>query len=217
MHDDQQSEIDYAPLSKTAMIALVLSVFSAASVISFLFWFLGIMSIVVALMSLHIFKRNRRNLKGRSLAVIGLIVGIFFTGWGLARFTSHQWWIYRHAEQYTTDWLHWVEDGKLTKAYNHVSQSGSRAQSNAAEAQRDRGLEYFDSEPLKTIRQGKGSIRLNKRLGIIEMGPRVYVTLRYFYEIDEGDFKRAVPITITLTRRFDAGTLKNQWFISALQ
>ena len=217
MHDDQQSEIAYAPLSKTALIALLLSVFSAASVVSFLFWFLGIMSIVIALLSLHIFKRNRGNLKGRSLAVIGLIVGIFFTGWGLARFTSHQWWIYRHAEQYTTDWLHWVEDGKLTKAYEHISESASQARSNAPEDQLARGLEYFDREPLKTVQQGNGSIRLNKRLGIIEMGPRVYVTLRYFYEIDEGDFKRTVPITLTLTRRFDAGTLKNQWFISVLK
>ena len=199
------------------MIALLLSVFSAASVISFLFWFLGIMSIVFALLSLHIFKRNRGNLKGRLLAVIGLIVGIFFTSWGLARFTSHQWWIYRHAEQYTTDWLHWVEDGKLTQAYERVSEAGSRAQGNAAEDQLARGLDYFDREPLKTVQQGNGSIRLNKRLGIIEMGPRVYVTLRYFYEIDEGGLKRVVPITITLTRRFDAGTLKNQWFISVLQ
>ena len=212
----QAEETSYAPISKAAIVAILLAAFSSGGVFTVMLWFLGPMAIAVALISLYTLQRHRGTLRGRWLAISALAIASFFSGWGGARFQSHQWWIYQHAEQYTEDWLGWVEQGKLTQAYTYARASGAANPVTGA-VDPQQGRMFFEQEPLITLRSGKGKLYLRQRAGILEGGNQTIVTLVYEYRIREGQLTRNVPIIVEVNRRFQPNTGRYDWCISNIQ
>ena len=207
-------ESTYVPLSKTAVVALLLALAAAGSVINSLLAFLGPMAIATSLMALYVFRRKKGALRGRKLAVVALCLSFLFTSWGLTRMFCHRWWLYRHADQYTRDWVKWIEEGKLAQAFAHTRGAGAK-NPYTGQVEAFEGEEFFKSEPIKSIRSGKGRLTKPRYLGILETPSRAYVRISYEYVIEEEDGEeRIVPVMVELMRSYHADRNRYNWYVN---
>ncbi len=206
----------YASISVTAVVSFLLALASIGGVFESLLIFLGPMAMAAAVMALYLFRRHRGTLRGKWMAVAGLCIAALFTGWSVGRFVSHRWWLYQHAEQYTRDWLTWVEKGKLAEAFSHTRAAAAKNPETGRVDPRQ-GREFFDVDPLKSVRRGNGELKLSSKLGITEANNTAYIRLRYEYVVSEQGKQRIVPIMIEVTRSYRQDEGGFVWFVTEVE
>ncbi len=206
-------ESTYVPLSITAVVAFLLALLASGGVFVSILSFVGPMAIAVSLMALYLFRFRAGTIRGKGLAMVALGLAVLFTSWSLTRLFCHRWWLYQHAEQYTRDWLQWVEQGKLAEAFAHTRAAGAKNPM-TGQIEANQGREFFDTEGLKVVRSGKAELRSVTRLGILEGDKRAYIRLRYDYAVEENGSERIVPVMIEVMRTYRADYGGYAWFIT---
>ena len=108
--------VHYRPVSKLAVIALLLGLISAVAFINPVLWLFPIGGVVLSLFALRQF-RQAPEMVGRSLAALGLVLSLFFLSAGPVRWQTRRTALMSQAKTHADHWLELVRAGHLPEAH----------------------------------------------------------------------------------------------------
>jgi len=187
---------EYPPVSRLAVLSLVLAIFAGGAVFSPLLVCAAVAGALVAAAALRSIARAERPPLGRTAAVAALLLCVLFGAWGTTWRVARQQVLYAQAKEHADKWLRLVQAGRLQEAYQlHLNQDDRLAPgADLAEHlknNRDSRREFetfFRREPLQQIvAAGAGGharfVRYEEQVDESFAGQKKdLVTLRYVWE-----------------------------------
>ena len=98
-------------------VALLLGMISAVAVIGPLLWILPATAAIFAIVALWRIRASGGRLLGRGMAVLGLVLAIFFGMAGPARTLSREYWLETRADRFAHGFIELLENGKKYEAH----------------------------------------------------------------------------------------------------
>ncbi len=118
---------EYRPVSRLAVISLLLAVGGIGAVMSTLMICLAVAAAALAVAALWSIARADRPPLGRKAALVALLLSLFCGAWGLTWRTVRQQVICDEAQQLADQWLQLVQAGRLQEAHQlHLSRQVAR-------------------------------------------------------------------------------------------
>jgi hypothetical protein len=233
MSDDRfESPVDgagavaqYPSVSVPAVLALLLGVASAGALISPLWWCIPLVAATLAVLALRSIARSERVVLGRRAAVIGLLLGLGFVGWGVTRYYLRQRILQQQAHQHADAWLQLVQQGRLHEAHQlHLGQDQRQTpEADLAKYYRDSREpqrefhSFFDVAPVRDlVDQGAhGRLRFLGDKGVLAEGApgtsSDVITLSYALDYEQDGQPTSLPFLITLVRTRNRGDADARW------
>lgn len=119
---------EYRPVSRLAVISLLLAVGGMGAVIGTLMICLAVAAAALAVAALWSIARADRPPLGRKAALVALLLSLFCGAWGLTWRTVRQQVICQEARQLADQWLQLAQAGRLQEAHQlHLSRAGRQA------------------------------------------------------------------------------------------
>ena len=116
--DSQARELEeYRSVSPFALIALALGLASVLAVGSPSLWVIPVVAVGFAVWALRDLRRNSTSRVGRTAAVTGLLLALFFAGFASTRVLGDRIVHLRQARQVTEQWFQDIRDQQLPAAY----------------------------------------------------------------------------------------------------
>lgn len=223
VHPDDETLAQYASVSRTAVLAVMLGLVSALVLIHPILLVVPLAAIATAVVALRQIATSEGRLLGTWPATAGLCLAALFLGWGLSRQITREGELSRQAQVFANGWLELTRQGKLQRAHQFTLASASRLHSDDSIAEfyaanQDAGdvmKQMFASEPLKTF-TGLGpaaSFQLQAVAGHSQYGFADDVLLRYSLD-QTADGSRKAPLWITVRRTIDPSNGQPDWLIS---
>ena len=196
-------------VSRTAIVTLVLGLFSALTLVSLLLAFVPLLAIILGALSLRGIRASDGRVVGRLPVVIGVCLATFFLGWAATQRFGRELTIEGHGRRFAEAWLALVAEGDLHQAHQMTMPAHNRMQS--AELRRQfyqknpSALEdlnkFFSKSPVKEfIAQGpKVRFRFESPAGGDRAGFQDRLVLKYVYDRGDGG---PVPMWITVRREY---------------
>ena len=164
-HPESDAVAEYPPVSRLAVLSLVLAIVGCGAVFSPLMVCFAVAAALTAAAALWSIARAPRPLLGRKAAVAALLLGVLFGVWGTTWRLVREQMVYAQARQQADKWLQLVQAGRLQEAHQlHLAHENRQAPGadlkeyykNDREA-RFEIESYFRGEPLRQIVQaGEG-------------------------------------------------------------
>lgn len=209
---DETAVTTYRSISLAAVLALLFGCASALALVHPFLWVVPVVAVVTAIFALRGIAREGANLTGRGLAIMGLVLALFFGTWAPARIVTRQMHLYRQARPYADQWLELVRAGQLYEAHQLMKLAGERQKpgsslevfyTNSAEARKD--LDHaFEMKPALTLRSQAENATYEYLGGdgvsSEEGGHIEFVSLRYLMRYEEHGLAKETPIRIVLQR-----------------
>ncbi len=107
----------YRAPSMWGPVALLLGIISAVAVIGPLLWILPVTAAIFAVVALWRIRASGGQLLGRGMAVLGLVLAIFFGMAGPARTLSREYWLETRADRFAHGFIEVLENGKKYEAH----------------------------------------------------------------------------------------------------
>lgn len=221
--DAVSGEGEYRTLHALSVVTMVSGGLCFLALFKPIFWVVPLVVIVLGIASLRALATQPEKV-GRSAALIGLALAIFFGSWGASRYFSRQQWLARHARQYGDAWVELVRTKQLRQAHQLHLRAGQRiapgvtmddyyskhpyAQSNYDS--------LFNRDPLRTFAELTGDVRVElERVDRYEQQLHAdSVTLRYRVIYERLGRERVLPLLVVLRREIDRSTGDHEWFVS---
>lgn len=121
--DDEQ----YRALCLPALLALLSGLASPLVFVSYVFWTLPLLAIVLGAYGLRQIRRYAPTLTGRTAALCGIVLALFFGTAGVAYDTAHRLSLESEARRVAEYWVNLLRTGKLREAHQLTLDPGSRA------------------------------------------------------------------------------------------
>ena len=124
---EEEQLVRYRALHKLAVLALLLGLASALTLIHPLLLFIPAAGAACALVALRTIRANPEEWTGASFAIAGLVLSLFFLGWGVGWSYTRPARIARQTEEFARDWLKLVQQNELYAAHQLRQPAASRA------------------------------------------------------------------------------------------
>jgi hypothetical protein len=119
-------ETAYRTISGWAIAALVLGIFSGAAVLGPILWLIPVFGLAVSWISLRKIKNSEGQLSGGGVAVLGLLLALFFGAAGPARTITRRVWLESRAERFAQAFIDLLERDKPFAAHQLTRPAASR-------------------------------------------------------------------------------------------
>jgi len=124
--EQPEEVVGYRRMSSLAVIALIVAVVSAVSLIHPLLWVVPAAAFVLALSALRQIGRSPE-LAGRNVALSALILALVLGSWSVSWVLTRQAMITRQAREHAERWFDLVREGKLREAHQLTKPAFERA------------------------------------------------------------------------------------------
>jgi hypothetical protein len=115
----------YRSLSVGAILITLLGLLCVLALISPLFWFLPVVTIITAALGLRSLCRNPEK-AGRAGLVLAISLAIFFGAWATTRHFSRQWRLFDESREIADEWMDLISKKRLREAHQLSLQPDSR-------------------------------------------------------------------------------------------
>ena len=126
MSDEVGRDIGYRTVSGWAIAGLLLGILSAAAVVGPILWLIPVFAIVVSAIGLRQIKNSQGQISGWSLAVLGLLLALFFGAAGPARSITRRIWLESRAERFAQAFVDLLEQNKPVAAHELTRPASAR-------------------------------------------------------------------------------------------
>jgi hypothetical protein len=180
----------YRSLSILAVVSLLFGLLAVASLAHPAAWIIPGIAILCSSIALVRIASRPDQLTGRSIALAGLTLGIFFLACAPARYFGDRWILERQARSFVESWLADVQGGRLNRAHQATLEVRERqprgteldefyAQDEQARNERDA---FFNKEvPMQLTQLGQDlEYEFERDLGVFFDRDRAYVTHRFW-------------------------------------
>lgn len=116
----------YRPIHRLALVAIVVGIASAVSLIHPVFLVVPALGFILSLLALRQLPVSDQKQSGRALAILGVCFSLIFASWAFGREYSRQRYLFSHARQYAEEWLDLLRQGKLYEAHQLSMMEGRR-------------------------------------------------------------------------------------------
>jgi hypothetical protein len=207
-------------ISRAALVALVLGLFSALTLVSLLLAFIPLLTIVLGALSLRSIRASEGRVVGAWPAAIGVCMATFFLGWSVTQSFSRELTLEGHGRRFAEAWLALVAKGDLQQAHQMMVPAHNRILS--AELRKEfyeknpKALEelntLFSRPPLNEfIAQGPAvPFRFDTPAGGDRTGYQDRVVLKYLFDRSDGSSQ---PLWITVRREYHVEEGHADWEI----
>jgi hypothetical protein len=215
----------YPPVSRWAVISLLLALVSFAAIFTPLMWFLPLAGAALAIAALRSIHAADELILGKKAAVAGLLLSLLFLSWGTTRYYTRQQTLYRQARQRIETWLELVQAGRLAEAHQlHLEREQRQAPRTdlekhyreTSDARRERKA-FFEQAPLDTIvkvgRRGRVRYVGNDRISLeSSLGERTeVVSQRYALDYEQEGRPQSRDFLVGIARTRDPDTSEARW------
>jgi len=157
---DETELPEYRPLSPLAIISLLLGSLSAGVLVSNALWGFAVVGAVVSLVAIARLSREQGRIAGRTAAMVGLGLSLFFTAYSPAKEQGRKWLLTRDSLPVANEWFEALADGKVELAHQLTREPSNR---NSMDYELLKGYyannldethkldEYASTEPVKSL------------------------------------------------------------------
>jgi hypothetical protein len=122
----QRETIEYEPYSGWTFVALALGILSAVALAGPILWFVPVFAATVAIIALRKIGVSDRRLSGWHIALLGLLLAIFFGIAGPARFISRRYYLETRAARFADKFMELLQQNKPLAAFQLTLPAGVR-------------------------------------------------------------------------------------------
>jgi hypothetical protein len=126
MSSDASREIGYRTISGWAIAGLVLGMLSAAAVVGPILWLIPVFGIAISCIGLAKIKNSEGQLSGWGVAVLGLLLALFFGAAGPARSITRRIWLESRAQRFALAFVDQLEQNKPIAAHQLTRPAAAR-------------------------------------------------------------------------------------------
>ena len=230
-HPEADVVAEYPPVSRLAVLSLVLAIVGSGAVFSPLMICVAVAAALTAAAGLWSIARAPRPLLGRKVAVAALLLSVLFGVWGTTWRLVREQMVYAQARQQADKWLQLVQAGRLQEAHQlHLAHENRQAPGADLKVfyknDRDARFEiesYFRGEPLRQIVQSgeRGNLRFLQReklLNEIYSGQKTdLVTLRYALDSPGKDPSQGLVFLVQIARKVASDDAEAHWELRGVQ
>jgi len=138
---EEEQLVRYRDLNKLALVALLVGLASVLALVHPLLTLVPVVGVACALISLRTIRSNPEIWTGAWLAVIGLVLSLFFLGWGFGWSATRPGRLATQAQRFADDWFKLAQRNELYAAHQLRIDTPSRAPVTA------RLDDYYRSQP----------------------------------------------------------------------
>lgn len=219
---EQQQLVRYRAMSKLAILALLLGLAAVLSLVHPLLLMIPAAGAVCAVVALRTIRANPEQWTGAGLATVGLVLSLFFLGWGLGWTATRPGRLAEQARTFADDWLRLVQKNQLHAAHQLRQPASTRAPLTS------RLAEYYSSQPPDAQEIFRDFADSPAIQALVKAGPEnppefrgvassdhsgVVDTVTLRYRLPAANDQPMWSIHITASRSAAEG---NQWQISAI-
>src|SRR5262249_25362591 len=117
---------DYGRLSGWAIVALMLGVLSAAALAGPILWFIPVVAAAVAIATMRKITTSNRLLTGWHIALLGLLLALFFGMACSARIMSRRYYLEVRAVHFADKFMHLLQENQQAAAFQLTQPAGLR-------------------------------------------------------------------------------------------
>ncbi len=193
---DQQS-VDYRPLSKAALLSLLMGVLSSVAVFHPVLWVVPLLGLAISLGAIWKFTQHGSEFTGRQMAIAGLLLAIVFGTAAPAKWYTSRQLIVRQSQAFADRWIELVRSGELEFASDFKMTPGFRRLAGmtldgwykiAPDAKDAHEMFADDNSVIRLSRMGKaGTVQFVKVLAVIRKNHSDVVRLEYEVSPDATD------------------------------
>jgi hypothetical protein len=126
MSSEAGRETAYRTISGWSVAALLLGILSGAAVVGPILWLIPVFGIAVSWIALAKIKRSEGQLSGWGVAVLGLLLAIFFGAAGPARAITRHVWLESRAEKFAQAFIDLLKHDKAFAAHQLTRNASTR-------------------------------------------------------------------------------------------
>ncbi len=108
---------EYRELSRLAIVALIVAVFSVLAIVHPLLWIAPVLGFVLSTLSLRQLSRPESPTGGKAMSAVALCLSLFFLAYAPTRAISHERMLYQLAQDKATSWLELLRTGRVQEAH----------------------------------------------------------------------------------------------------
>lgn len=157
--------MEYREISRLAVVALVLGIFSVLAIFTSVLWIVPVLAIVFGLVAFYQISRSDV-LTGKTMAMVGMALAAIWLGASVTQTTIQAASFKAHSREMAADWLGLILEGKLKEAHQLTQHPAARAPFKmslasfyAEEDIRQEGLEAFEKQDaVKNIQKHEGEL-----------------------------------------------------------
>jgi hypothetical protein len=219
----QSDTIEYEPYSGWAFVAFVLGVLSAVALAGPILWLVPVFAVVVALIALRKIKASDRRFSGRYIALLGLLLAIFFGIAGPARLVSRRYFLEARAARFAGKFMELLQQNQPLAAFQLTMPAGLRKPLAADQKDLDTKdattrkayIEFLKSAPLKSFledgQQAKIELASATFAASNDVRDDVFVCYRIHFPSDGA--AKATTVFMDVARSLAYGSHTEQWQI----
>ncbi len=230
-HPEADAVAEYPPVSRLAVLSLVLAIVGCGAVFSPLMICVAVAAALTAAAALWAIARAPRPMLGRRAAVAALLLSVLFGVWGTTWRLVREQVVYAQARQQADKWLQLVQAGRLQEAHQlHLAHENRQAPGADLKVfyknDRDARFElesYFRGEPLRQIVQSgeRGNLRFlqhEKLLNETYAGQKTdLVTLRYALDSPGSAPSQRLVFLVQIARKVASDDAEAHWELRGVQ
>jgi hypothetical protein len=118
--------VEYGRFSGWALVALLLGLLSAAAIAGPILWFIPLLGIVISLVAMKKIKASDCQLSGWHVALLGLLLSLFFGMAGPARTVSRRYYLETRAAHFAVKFMELLQQNQPAAAFQLTLPAGAR-------------------------------------------------------------------------------------------
>jgi hypothetical protein len=217
--------LEYGPYSGWAFAALALGVLSAAALGGPTLWFIPVLALLVALVAMYKIKTSQRQLSGWHLAVLGLLLAVFFGIAGPTRTISRRYYLDARAARFAARFIELLQQNQTLAAFQLTQAVGLRkplAAGQTAPSLKDTSAtaeyaEFLKLATVKSLLDAGAQAKVEFLSAVLVGGSDSRDDVRVFYHIQlpsEGASK-SITVFMDVQRTLSYNNHVEQWHIVA--
>jgi hypothetical protein len=163
---EEEQLVRYRAVNKLAIVAMLLGLASVLTLVHPLLMLVPLAGVVCAIVALRSIRANPDTSTGTSAAVTGLVLSLFFLGWGVGWSATRPARINQQAEQLANDWLELLQRGHFYAAHQLRMSTSVRAPLTG------RLDDYYRSQPPELLRNFNDFAKSPVIEALVKAGPK---------------------------------------------
>jgi len=124
---EEEQLVRYRELNKLALVALLVGLASVLTLVHPLLMLVPVAGVVCAVVALRTIRSNPEVWTGAWLATVGLVLSLFFLGWGISWSSTRPSRLVAQAQRFADDWFKLVQQNELYAAHQLRQSTDTRA------------------------------------------------------------------------------------------
>jgi len=222
---------EYPPVSRQAIVALLLGLVSFAAIFSQVMWILPLGGVIVALTALRSIARSERAMIGRRAALIGLALSLLFGVWAPVHYYVRWEILSRQSREHAKHWFAYIQKGQLYHAHQLrlPREERQKPDVNLPEYYDQNEEVDIDFREFRKMPCVQEIVKAGSALRVRYVRDEGYkyestfhsksdvVTQRFVLEFDDQGTPRTLPVTIKMVHVREPNKPEDYWFVRSCE